>query len=115
MNNHIELGKLGEKAAVKFLKKNKHKILEEGLDLKIGQIDIVAFDKAEKCLCFIEVKTRTSLDFGMPREAVDARRQFRYRNAATSYMKMHSLINSKVRFDVIEVLGKEILHIKNAF
>lgn len=115
MSNHIELGKTGEKAAQKYLKKNKHKILETNLDLKIGEIDIVAFDKIDKALCFVEVKTRTLDDFGKPREAVDSKRQFRYRNAAVSYMKMHNLLNSKMRFDVIEILGKEIIHIKNAF
>lgn len=115
MSEHIELGKTGEKTAVKFLKKSKHKVLETNLDLKIGEIDIVAFDKKEECLCFIEVKTRTSTDFGRPKEAVDKRRQFRYRNAAISYMKMHNMLNSKIRFDVIEILEKEIVHIKNAF
>lgn len=115
MSGHIELGKAGEQAALKFLKKNKHKILEQNLDLKIGEIDIVAFDKKENTLCFIEVKTRTTESFGLPREAVDSRRQFRYRNAGISYMKMRNLINSKIRFDVIEILDKEIIHIKNAF
>lgn len=114
-SNHIDLGKEGEKAAAKFLKRSKHKIIGQNIDLNIGEIDIVAFDKCEKCLCFIEVKTRTSADYGMPREAVDAKRQHRYKNAAVSYMKMHNLLNAKIRFDVIEILNKEIIHIKNAF
>lgn len=115
MNEHIELGKSGERLAEKFLKRNKYKILETNLDLKIGEIDIIAFDKIDKCLCFIEVKTRTAEIYGLPREAVDSKRQFRYKNAAISYMKTHDLLNIKTRFDVIEILDKNITHIKNAF
>ena len=38
MNEHIKLGKAGEKTAYTFLKRSKYKILEQDLDLKIGEI-----------------------------------------------------------------------------
>jgi len=113
--NNLELGKYGEALAAKFLKKNKHKILEQNAKLKTGEIDIIAFDKADNCICFIEVKTRIGDSFGLPREAVGKERQHRYKNAAISYLKMRKLINSKTRFDVIEILDGDIIHIKNAF
>ena len=115
MSEHIDLGKFGEKSAVKFLKKNRHKILEKNYDLKIGEIDIIAYDKKEDCICFIEVKTRTSDAFGKPREAVDLKRQKRYKNAAVCYLKSNRLLNARTRFDVIEILGCDIIHIKSAF
>ncbi|MCL1901194.1 MAG: YraN family protein [Firmicutes bacterium] len=113
--NNLELGKYGEELAAKFLKKNKHKILEQNIKLKTGEIDIIAFDKIEKCICFIEVKTRIGDSYGLPREAVGLTRQHRYRNAAISYLKMKKLLNAKTRFDVIEILDDNITHIKNAF
>ena len=114
MNNQ-ELGKQGEELAAKFLKKNKYKILERNLDSDVGEIDLIALDKRESCICFIEVKTRIGESYGLPREAVGRERQHRYKNAAMSYLKMKRLINSKIRFDVIEILDGEITHIKNAF
>ena len=113
--NNLELGKYGEELAAKFLKKSKYKILEQNVKLKTGEIDIIAFDKIDNCICFIEVKTRINDSFGLPREAVGLMRQHRYRNAAISYLKMKKQINSKTRFDVIEILAGDIIHIKNAF
>jgi len=113
--SNLELGRQGEELSVKFLKKNKYKILERNIDLRCGEIDIIAFDKIDNCICFIEVKTRIGDTYGLPREAVGKERQYRYKNAAISYLKMKKLVNSKARFDVIEILDNELTHIKNAF
>ena len=107
------LGKLGEKQAVKFLKKNKYKILETNYKRLTGEIDVIALDG--DCVVFVEVKTRTSDAFGMPSEAVNLQKQVKIQKTAQYYLVENGLLDMPCRFDVIEILGKEINHINNAF
>ena len=71
--NNIALGIYGEKLALKYLKKQKYKILEKNFRCALGEIDIVAKDGG--FLVFVEVKTRSSNAFGEPMEAVDFYKQ----------------------------------------
>ena len=64
-----EIGKLGEELAVGYLQKQNYKIIERNFECRQGEIDIIALDKNE--LVFIEVKTRTSIKYGKPAEAVN--------------------------------------------
>lgn len=112
------IGKIGEDAATKFLKKLGYKILCRNFRNSYGEVDIIAKDKS--CTVFIEVKTRTSVDFGYPSEAVDCRKQNKIIMVAQTYPKIS--YNSYIRFDIVEVyIDKnskkinEINHIKNAF
>lgn len=114
MNTKI-IGDVGEKQAQNYLKKNKYKIIEKNYKNKIGEIDIIAFDKQEKELVFVEVKAKSSDAFGLPREMVDERKQHKIQNVATVYLMQHGLMESDFRFDVIEILAGELTHIKNAF
>jgi len=114
MNTKI-LGNEGEKKATKFLKKQGYKIIERNYTNKIGEIDIIAFDKSEKTLVFVEVKTKTSDFFGLPREMVGSYKQHKIEQVATVYLLANNQIGNKFRFDVIEVLGNKIEHIKNAW
>ncbi len=111
--NHIETGKHGEKIACKFLKKNKYKILEKNYKNKIGEIDIIAID--QDTLVFVEVKTKTTEIFGLPREMVDEQKQHKIEQVATVYLMKKRLFNCKLRFDVVEVIDKQVHHIKNAW
>ena len=63
-------GKIGEKFTVKFLKKNKYKILDLNFNTKMGEIDIVA--KKDKYIVFVEVKTRDENSWYSPVYAVTA-------------------------------------------
>ena len=63
MAEHNELGKLGEEMAVEFLKKDGYKIVETNWTFQKAEIDIIA--QKENVLAIIEVKTRSSLDFGL--------------------------------------------------
>lgn len=105
------LGSSGEKAAIKYLKKNKYKILEKNYTCPLGEADIIARDGED--IVFIEVKTRSSLFYGAPSEAVNEKRQEGYRRIAAFYLK--NVEKYYIRFDVIEILDGEISHIKNAF
>ena len=64
------IGNLGEKAAAKFLIKNKYKIIQVNYSNKHGEIDIICTDK--DYIVFVEVKLKNSADFGLPREKITA-------------------------------------------
>ncbi len=107
------LGKTGEDAVEKYLKKQKVKILHRNYRTPFGEADIVAKEGEE--LVFVEVKTRSSDSYGSGAAAVDNAKQRRYRNIANYYLlKLGEEVN--VRFDVAEVSAQgEIAYYKNAF
>lgn len=115
MINNKVLGSAGEKMAVDYLKKNKYKILECNYVNKVGEIDIICFDKKTNTYVFVEVKTRTTLKHGYPREAVNNYKQNKIKSVATIYAMSNNIYNEKIRFDVIEILNNELTHIVNAF
>lgn len=111
------LGHRGETAARSFLQTRGFSILETNYQTKTAEIDIIA--KEGDCICFVEVKTRTSLKKGLPKEAITLSKQKKIIIGASIYLKAKNQMNSRVRFDVIEVLEKngcfDIHLIKNAF
>ena len=106
-------GKCGEDFAAHYLKLHGYKILERNYKNKIGEIDIIA--TKENYLIFIEVKYRSTLQFGYPREAVTLKKQQKIRNVATFYLMKNGKMDANIRFDVVEVNGDKIVHIENAF
>ena len=114
-----ELGKKGESAALKYLKKKKYKVISTGFRFHRAEIDIIAFDK--KTLVFIEVKTRSNQNFGLPEEAVSAAKQDQIRKAAEGYLVINKLVELECRFDVLSLIFDEelqkfsIVHYENAF
>ena len=107
------LGRIGENKAIKHLKKLGYKILEKNFKTKLGEIDIIAEDK--ETLVFIEVKTRSSLSFGAPSEAVNRKKQEKYFLVAEEYLIKTGNEERICRFDVIEIEGEKINLIKDAF
>ncbi len=112
---NIELGRKGEKMAQKYLKKQKYKILETNFNTKLGEIDIICLDKKEKQIVFVEVKAKTSDYFGLPREMVDEQKQRKIERVATLYLMQTHQTDVNFRFDVVEILGGSLEHIKNAW
>lgn len=115
--NFLELGKYGEDKAVSFLEKQNCKILDRNFSCKQGEIDIIAKDNDE--IVFYEVKTRNSLEYGKPVDAVDNFKQKHIWEAAKYYLYKNKMMNEFVRFDVIEVYLKNnkvfINQIRNMF
>jgi putative endonuclease len=99
------LGERGEIAACGFLKENGYEILEKNYKCKLGEIDVIARRKGR--LAFIEIKTRTSAQFGMPQEAVDLKKQEKIFKVAQWYMKEKKSLRIPVAFDVVAILWKE--------
>ena len=110
MNNKI-LGSDGEKEATEYLIKNGYKIIERNFFCKRGEIDIIAKDG--DTIVFIEVKTRKSIKYGTPAEAVDEIKQKHIYKAAEYYLYSRNLEKEYVRIDVIEVYYKKDEHIIN--
>lgn len=113
--NKKTIGDAGEKQAQKYLKKQNYKIVETNYKNKIGEIDIIAFDKNTHQLVFVEVKAKSSDFFGLPREMVDEKKQRKIKQVATAYLMKNNSLESDFRFDVIEILAGELTHIENAF
>ena len=107
------MGRAGEKRAVEYLKKKGFKILKTNYKTMLGEIDIIAEEKG--VIVFIEVKTRTNDNFGLPCEAVDKKKQEKYYKIATFYLQKEKKTDSECRFDVVEIENGEINHIFNAF
>ena len=112
MNITKLFGLSGETMAANYLKKNKYKIIERNYTVKKGEIDIIAKENDE--IVFVEVKRRKNSDYGRPSENVDLKKQKKITAVAEYYIAIND-IQAYTRFDVIEIVGDEIIHIKNAF
>ncbi|ACF10444.1 protein of unknown function UPF0102 [Chlorobaculum parvum NCIB 8327] len=117
------LGAEGETIAAKYLAAQGYRILDRNYRFHRNEIDIIALDGG--VLCFIEVKTRTSIGKGHPAESVTPRKQKEIIRAATGYLAGLDDPWVTCRFDVIAVLAGsldersireyEIEHLKAAF
>ena len=94
------IGKQGETKAKNYLKRRGYQILESNYRTKAGEIDLIA--KEKDCLVFVEVKTRTTEEYGTPAEAVSFYKQQHMINSAKYYLTRHGG-ECECRFDVIEV------------
>ncbi len=116
MADHNELGKLGEELAVEFLRKEGYAILETNWTFHKAEIDIIA--QKENILAIVEVKTRSSLDFGLPQDFVKPKKIQLLVKAVNEYVISKDL-DIDVRFDIIAVHkeGKSFVieHLIDAF
>jgi putative endonuclease len=113
------LGSWGEEQACRFLARKGYRILRRNYRARHGgEVDIVARHKPSATLCFIEVKTRASDDFGRPALAVDEAKQRLIVRGALSWLRLLDNPDITFRFDIVEVLQGppvEIEHLENAF
>jgi putative endonuclease len=116
MAQHNELGKLGEEAASLCLKQKGYQILDQNWRFERYELDIVAKDG--EWLVFVEVKTRTSAQWGNPQDAVGKGRIKRMVEAADLYIRQKDL-DFPARFDIVGAIWNgesfEIEHIDDAF
>ena len=116
MAEHLVTGQKGEKDTLNYLLKQGYIILTTNWRFLHHEIDIVA--KENDVLVFVEVKTRTSIEFGDPEVFVDLKKQKKLIKAANYYIEQYNL-NCESRFDVVGVYqhnGKtEIKLIRDAF
>lgn len=102
-----------EKKAAVYLQEKGYKILEQNFYTFFGEIDLIAREK--ETIVFIEVKYRKSIKNGYPQEAVTHQKRQRIIKSAQYYLYQHNALEKPCRFDVIAIMGKEFVHIENAF
>lgn len=113
------LGAQGEYWAGAYLENKGYRILECNFKNLIGEIDLVV--EKDGTICFVEVKTRRSFKFGLPHEAVNARKRHKLVALAQSYLKYRFQSQDiKARFDVVSIyqdpMGHpHITHVPDAF
>ena len=116
MAEHNELGKIGEEKAVEFLIQNSYEILETNWVFDKAEIDIIA--QKESVLAVVEVKTRSSIDFGLPQDFVKPKKIQLLLKAVNEYVTSNEL-DVEVRFDIIAIHKEKsnfvIEHIEDAF
>jgi putative endonuclease len=110
------LGISGEALAADHLHGLGYRIVGTDVRTPLGQLDLVALDG--KTLVFVEVKTRAGHGYGLPQEAVDARKIRKLRQLALYYLKMRPH-RGPVRFDVVGLTManghlSRVDHVKNA-
>jgi putative endonuclease len=117
-----ELGGAGEDIAEDWLRARGFRIAQRNYVCRFGEIDLIAV--RGRLLVFAEVKTRRSLVFGMPQEAVNDKKIRYIRRVASWYLTQNMRVkylydDFDIRFDVIEIRfasdAHEINHIENAF
>ena len=113
--NSRQIGSRAEDRAVRYLKLRLYKILERNYARHTGEIDIIA--QRGSTYIFVEVKYRSDRSKGYPAEAVTDAKRKKIRRTAEYYLvsKHHKVDSTDIRFDVIEILGRKIKHIKAAF
>ena len=111
MSSVFETGLWGEHRAAAYLKRQGMRILEKRYRTPHGEIDLIAQDR--DTLVFVEVKARPNGNEGDGLLAVNAKKRGHLRYAAQVYLRSHPW--EQVRFDVIEISGAGLQHIKHAF
>ena len=99
----VSLGKLGEDLACEELRRRGYTILDRRFRTRCGELDIIARDGA--VLVFVEVRARSSGNFGHPFESITWQKRHRLSRMAAAYMCQRRLPDSACRFDVVGVTG----------
>ena len=116
MAQHNELGKKGEQLAVDFLLKKDYEIIERNYRFEKAEVDIIA--QKDSILAIIEVKTRSTIDFGNPQDFVKPKQIKNLVKAVDEYVTVNDL-DVEVRFDIIAIVKEKskysIEHLEDAF
>jgi len=108
------IGQAAELAAVKHLESQGVEVILRNFRLRLGELDIVGRDG--NTLVIVEVRKRSSNQFGGAAASVDARKQSKLRRAAALLLQQRKdLAGLRVRFDVVAITPTGIDWIKHAF
>ena len=101
--SNIRTGAFGEQAVTQFLINNNLEIIDRNWRVREGEIDIVALNSSG-ILSFIEVKTRRSIAFGHPFEAINKEKAYRMQRLALAWLATHGCLGCDYQIDVAAVL-----------
>jgi putative endonuclease len=113
-----ELGRRGEKLAADHLTTSGYDVIDRNWRCPQVEIDLVATMGDETV--FVEVKTRSSLAYGHPLEAVTASKLSRLRRLAAAWCEVHPGNHDRIRIDVVAIVAPthglvEIEHLERVF
>lgn len=97
------LGAYGEALAARHLVDQGMVLLDRNWRCELGEVDLVLRDGRVLVVC--EVKTRSSLAFGAPLEAVTEQKAARLRRLAARWLADHEVHPQEVRIDLVGVLA----------
>jgi len=100
-----QTGNQGEEIATMYLRANGYKIIERNYHTKFGELDIIC-QKAD-VIIFVEVKTKTNLDYGVPEMMINQHKLNQIRQTGEVYVLSHNLNNSPCRIDIITIVLSE--------
>lgn len=113
---HNDLGKKGEELAKEYLQKNGYTVLENNFVFQKAEIDLIA--QKDDTLIVVEVKTRSSIDYGNPEDFVSPKKIKLLVKAIDEYVNLKNL-DFSIRFDIISVIHDKgefvIEHLEDAF
>ena len=116
MAQHNELGKKGEQLAIDYLISKGYTIVQRNYRFQKAEVDIIA--QLKNTLAIVEVKTRSTTDFGNPQDFVKPKQIQRFVKAVDEYVIVNKL-DVEVRFDIIAIVKQDrrfnIEHLENAF
>lgn len=108
------LGRWGEDRVARWYRRQGFEILERNWRCRHGELDVIVRRGSVVAVC--EVKTRSSLAYGTPAEAVGWQKQRRIRRLAAQWLAEQPRPGAvQIRFDVAEVVGRDLRVIESAF
>lgn len=119
--NKQDVGSRGEDLAAAYLERKGCRIMCRNYRTNRGEVDIIGLEQDDESgdatLVFIEVKTRSDLQYGVPLEAITEEKMERVRRAAEVYILQNRIEDTLCRFDVVGILitpqGNQIEHIQD--
>lgn len=98
----VTLDTKGKQAAARFLERQGYDVIERDWECKSGTMDLIVSD--EDTLVFVEVKTRSNKDHGLPEEAISKDKRAACEKIAIAYLATADVRDVAVRFDVVSIL-----------
>lgn len=104
-------GRRGEEFAAMYVRSLGFTVIDQNFRIRGGEIDLIAIDPkdqyGDRVLVFIEVKTRSTIDFGEPLEAISYHKMRALIKAAQFYKLKHNNVPALMRIDAVSVLLDE--------
>lgn len=109
-----ESGNLAEKKACDFLQKQGLQLITQNFRCRLGEVDLIMRDQEH--IVFVEVRSRSRIDYGTPIESVTVRKQTKILKTSIYFLQQRNWLNKvNFRFDIIGVNNNQFEWIKNAF
>ena len=116
MAKHNLLGQKGEDIAARYLEQKGYTVQDRNWHCGHKDLDLVV--TKDDTIVFVEVKTRTSTDWGDPHDFIDDRKIRRIVNSADAYLRFNQ-VDMDVRFDIVSIVAEsgvfKVEHIEQAF